>query len=117
MHGIGPETADDILLYAFEREVFVIDAYTRRLFSRLGLLDGDESYEVIRAWFEIKLKRQDKKVALFNEFHALIVHHAKHYCRARTPVCADCCLRRQCTFDLLKGGLNRPGVSDVSSAS
>ena len=103
VHGIGPETADDILLYAFEREVFVIDAYTRRLFSRLGLLEGHESYEVMRAWFETKLKRQDKKVSLFNEFHALIVHHAKYYCRARTPVCADCCLQRQCQYDAVNG--------------
>ena len=103
VHGVGPETADDILLYAFEREVFVIDAYTRRMFSRLGLLNGHESYEVMQTWFEIKLKRQANKAALFNEFHALIVHHAKYYCRARTPICADCCLRRQCTYNLVKG--------------
>lgn len=98
VHGIGPETADDILLYAFEREVFVIDAYTRRLFSRLGLIAGDESYEEVRAWFEAKLGRQNNKVKLFNEYHALIVHHAKHVCRVRLPKCTDCCLRRACEF-------------------
>ncbi len=104
VHGVGPETADDILLYAFERDVFVIDAYTRRLFSRLGLLDGHEPYEVMRAWFEAKLIRQDNKVALFNEFHALIVHHAKYFCRARKPTCTGCCLRQQCNFYKVNGG-------------
>lgn len=105
VHGIGPETADDILLYAFERDVFVIDTYTRRMFSRLGLLDGhEEPYEVMRAWFETKLKHQVNKVALFNEFHALIVHHAKYFCRARNPACTDCCLRQQCNFYKVNAG-------------
>ncbi|MCF1183672.1 endonuclease [Marichromatium gracile] len=90
--GIGPETADDILLYAFARPVFVVDAYTRRLFSRLGLLGGDEDYETIRRWFERALPDD---VALLQEYHALIVAHAKHACRAR-PVCAGCALRACC---------------------
>ena len=98
VHGIGPETADDILLYAFEREVFVIDAYTKRLFSRLGMMTGQESYEEMRAWFESKLKRQNDKAKLYNELHALIVHHAKHYCRARFPLCTECCLQSKCDF-------------------
>jgi endonuclease-3 related protein len=93
IHGIGPETADDMLLYAFERPVFVVDAYTRRLFTRLGLLAGDEGYETIRARFEQAL---GPDVPLFNEYHALIVRHAKDYCRARTPRCADCCLAACC---------------------
>lgn len=92
VHGIGPETADDILLYAFARPVFVIDAYTRRLFRRLGLIDGDEDYERLRAAFETRLPR---KVRLFNEYHALIVVHAKEVCRVR-PVCERCCLRASC---------------------
>jgi endonuclease III related protein len=93
MHGIGPETADDMLLYAFERPVFVIDAYTRRLFARLGLIGGGEPYEVLRAWFEQPL---GPDAALFNEYHALIVRHAKDLCRARRPRCGDCVLRELC---------------------
>ncbi|MDA1107746.1 MAG: endonuclease [Proteobacteria bacterium] len=95
LHGIGPETADDILLYAFERPVFVIDAYTRRLFKRLGLIAGDETYEALRAGVERRLARGDDRIALFNEFHALIVAHAKNICRPR-PRCEVCCLARTC---------------------
>ncbi|HEY5720277.1 MAG TPA: endonuclease, partial [Gammaproteobacteria bacterium] len=65
VHGIGAETADDILLYAFARPVFVIDAYTRRLCARLGLARGDEPYEVLRAAFEQAL---GPDVPLFNEY-------------------------------------------------
>lgn len=92
VHGIGPETADDILLYAFGRPVFVIDAYTRRLLQRLGLASGAEGYEELRAGFERAL---GPGAALYNEYHALIVHHAKAACRVR-PRCEDCCLRRGC---------------------
>lgn len=95
VNGVGPETADDILLYAFERPVFVIDAYTRRLFGRLGLLQGEESYEQLRHHFEQGLGRRSSNVPLFNEYHALIVIHAKEACRSR-PLCAQCCLRRRC---------------------
>jgi endonuclease-3 related protein len=93
VNGIGPETADDMLLYAFERPVFVVDAYTRRLFTRLGLLAGDEGYETIRTRFEQAL---GPDVPLFNEYHALIVRHAKDLCRARAPRCAGCCLADGC---------------------
>jgi endonuclease-3 related protein len=92
VHGIGPETADDILLYAFERPVFVIDAYTRRIFSRLGLLDAETSYEHLRAVFEQTL---GPDTALFNEYHALIVVHGKDVCRS-SPRCSGCCLASTC---------------------
>jgi len=92
VHGIGPETADDILLYAFRRPVFVIDAYTRRLFSRLGLIAGDEPYETLRLLLENTL---GPDVELFNEYHALIVKHAKDICRTR-PLCARCLLKPRC---------------------
>jgi len=95
VNGVGPETADDILLYAFNRPVFVIDAYTRRLFLRMGMINGDESYEVLRALFENKLARVKGRLSLFNEYHALIVHHAKYFCRTK-PLCRECCLRRDC---------------------
>lgn len=98
VNGIGPETADDILLYAFERPVFVIDAYTRRLHSRLGHIRGDEGYETLRSLFESTLRGR-KKVQLFNEFHALIVRHAKDVCRPR-PRCRECCLAVCCPSTL-----------------
>jgi endonuclease III related protein len=86
VRGIGPETADSILLYACGKPSFVVDAYTRRLFEVLGLLDGKESYEEVRALFMDNLPPD---VHLFNEFHALIVQHAKDHCRKK-PVCHGC---------------------------
>ncbi len=97
INGVGPETADDILLYAFERPVFVVDAYTRRIFERLGLLAGGETYDAIRAAFEQAL---GPDAALFNQYHALIVEHGKDVCRARRPACVDCCLRGRCSAAL-----------------
>lgn len=99
INGVGPETADDILLYAFHRPVFVIDAYTRRLFSRLRMVEGDEPYDVMRAHIEAHLQSETggkrEPVALFNEYHALIVRHGKDFCRPR-PRCEACCLARGC---------------------
>ncbi|MDD3643496.1 MAG: endonuclease [Candidatus Krumholzibacteria bacterium] len=92
LHGIGPETADSILLYGFNMPFFVVDAYTRRVFSRLGLLGGEEPYERIRALFESSLEADP---AVFNEYHALIVEHAKRRC-ARRPICEGCPLRERC---------------------
>ncbi len=85
-HGIGPETADSILLYALGRPVFVIDAYTRRILSRYGLIAGDEPYEALRLMFEQSLPRS---VRLYNEYHALLVRLAKVHCRSR-PLCDSC---------------------------
>lgn len=93
--GIGPETADSILLYAAHRPSFVIDAYTRRIFARLGLLDGSESYDAIRARFMAELPPD---VPLFNEYHALIVTLAKRHCRKRQPACSTCPLLASCRF-------------------
>jgi endonuclease III related protein len=91
---IGPETADDILLYALDRPVFVIDAYTRRLFARLGSIEGHEDYEALRARIERSL---GPDVQLYQEDHALIVHHAKGICRTR-PDCDRCCLAGRCPW-------------------
>jgi endonuclease-3 related protein len=85
-HGIGPETADSILLYALGRPVFVVDAYTRRILTRYGLLEGDEPYEEVRSLFESSLPRSPR---LYNEYHALLVRLAKTHCRAQ-PVCDSC---------------------------
>jgi len=93
--GVGPETADSILLYAGGRASFVVDAYTRRLFSRLGLLSGDEGYETIRAQFMDNLPSDTD---LFNEYHALIVEECKTFCRKRTPLCAPCPLLACCPY-------------------
>jgi len=92
VHGVGPETADDILLYAFQRPVFVIDAYTRRLFSRLGWVSGDEPYDVLRLELE---KRLGDDIVLFNEYHALLVMHGKETCRPK-PRCGQCMLTQVC---------------------
>jgi endonuclease-3 related protein len=92
VHGIGPETADDILLYAFNRPVFVIDAYTRRIFGRYGLVAGDEPYEHLRERVESALQAD---AGVYNEYHALIVVHAKETCQKR-PRCRDCCLVGDC---------------------
>ncbi|HWY09285.1 MAG TPA: hypothetical protein VNY24_20660 [Candidatus Acidoferrales bacterium] len=90
VHGIGPETADSILLYAGNHPVFVVDAYTRRILQRHGLTTGKESYEEIRGLFQKSLPNDPQ---LFNEFHALIVHAGKNYCRSRAPLCSQCALR------------------------
>ena len=92
INGVGAETADDILLYAFNRNVFVIDAYTRRIFSRLGCIDGDEEYDEIRAIFETQLPKKSK---LFAEYHALIVNHGKDICKTK-PTCDECNISKQC---------------------
>jgi endonuclease-3 related protein len=97
VNGVGPETADDILLYAFQRPVFVIDAYTRRIFSRLGLIQHDSGYETLRHHFEDGLHKEPNRVVLFNEYHALIVLHAKEHCRVK-PRCSGCPLRRGCGY-------------------
>lgn len=90
--GIGPETADSILLYAAGRPVFVVDAYTRRILSRHRVVSRGVDYGRLQAVFMTHLPRDP---ALFNEYHALLVRVAKEYCRAR-PRCARCPLR----FDL-----------------
>lgn len=79
--GIGPETADSILLYAYNKPSFVIDAYTRRIMRDLGLIDSKASYDDIKALFEQSLKPD---VALFQEYHALLVEHAKRFYKRKS---------------------------------
>lgn len=90
IHGIGPETADSILLYAAGRPVFVVDAYTRRFMIRHGWIGAKASYDDVAKVFTGALPRE---AALYNEYHALIVALGKQYCRAR-PRCEGCPLRR-----------------------
>ena len=87
VHGIGPETADSILLYAGNHPVFVVDAYTHRIFGRHGITDGKPQYERVRALLEAALPRDSQ---LFNEFHALVVNTGKNWCRKKEPRCAEC---------------------------
>lgn len=109
VHGIGPETADSILLYGAGYPVFVVDAYTRRILDRLGLLPDGASYEEVRAWFESRLPRDAK---LFNEFHALLVRLGKEHCRKQRPRCGTCPLRPVCAY-----GARYGDAGDVSPPS
>lgn len=90
--GIGPETADSILLYALNKPVFVIDAYTKRMLCRHHILGKDASYEQAQDLFMRSLKNDRK---LFNEYHALIVKMGKEYCRKRNPRCKECPIHGQ----------------------
>ncbi len=92
VNGVGPETADDIVLYAFSRPVFVIDAYTRRILSRLGWIGGDEPYDELQGMVESVLTDD---VGALNELHALFVAHGKEICRPR-PRCEGCPLHTDC---------------------
>ena len=90
--GVGPETADSILLYALNKPVFVIDAYTKRIFSRHHLLEEDVTYEQAQDIFMRNLKND---AGLFNEYHALLVKLGKDYCRKQNPKCEICPLHGQ----------------------
>ncbi len=95
IHGIGEETADDILVYAAEQPSFVIDAYTRRVFDRMGLAPARTRprYADYQALFHENLPPD---VPLFNEFHALLDRHGKETCTKRAPRCGECCLSELC---------------------
>lgn len=90
--GIGRETADSIALYAAGRPLFVVDAYTRRVFSRLGILEGAEPYDHVQSVFMSRLPR---RAALYNDYHAQIVLLAKDFCR-KQPLCGRCPLHDLC---------------------
>jgi endonuclease III related protein len=96
LHGIGPETADAILLYAGQMPVFVVDSYTCRVLGRHGWLDDEADYDRVQEMFHDALAAD---AALYNEFHALLVRVGKDYCRKSQPKCQQCPLR-----DLLPGG-------------
>jgi endonuclease-3 related protein len=93
LYGIGEETADSILLYAAEKPIFVVDAYTRRIFSRLGFFKEDASYGKMQEFFMDNLEHD---VKLFNEYHALIVGVGNNYCSNKKPKCAICPLAGTC---------------------
>ena len=90
VNGIGPETADSILLYALRKRVFVVDAYTKRIFTRHGLLPESSSYDEVQDLF---IRNLPSSIKLFNEYHALIVETGKNYCKKRNPKCKICPLK------------------------
>ncbi len=95
IHGIGEETADDIIVYAAGKPSFVMDSYTRRIVDRMGLAPAGRKpgYGAYQALFADNLPPD---VPLFNEYHALLDHHAKVVCTKRTPHCQACCLADLC---------------------
>ncbi len=91
INGIGPETADSILLYAGNHSEFVVDAYTKRIALRHGLVKEKASYEELKAMF---METLAPDAQLFNEYHALMVRTGKDYCRTKKPLCGNCPLKR-----------------------
>jgi len=104
IYGIGEETADSIILYAAGKPTFVIDAYTRRIISRLGLAPSSNSYAAYQGLFMANLPADTR---LFNEYHALLVRLAKHVCQPR-PLCRQCCLKVTDTSDIDPSGAKFP---------
>ena len=90
--GIGKETADSILLYAHNNPIFVIDAYTKRIFSRIGFDEND--YNELQSLFTNNLKQD---INLYKEYHALLVEHGKNICKTK-PLCNRCCLNKICSY-------------------
>lgn len=88
--GVGPETADSILVYALNKPIFVVDAYTKRIFSRIGF--PEKSYDEFQALFMNNLEHNTK---LFNEYHALIVELGKNICQKK-PLCDECPINELC---------------------
>ena len=92
--GVGPETADSILLYVYKQPTFVIDAYTRRFLSRMGVIGAAMGYEELR---ELFMKKLPKDHRVYNEYHALCVQHAKEFC-GKVPLCSRCPVSRSCSY-------------------
>lgn len=112
VHGIGRETADSIALYAAGVPLFVVDAYTRRVAARLGLLGGDEPYDEVQASFH---RRLPADAALFGDFHAQLVRLAKEYCRP-SPLCDACPLARVCVRRGVSGALRARRTGGAAGA-
>ncbi len=94
--GIGPETADSILLYALGFPTFIVDTYTRRIFSRLGFIEKSLSYSEVQ---EVFLTELPKDVELYGEYHALLVELGKNFCHPK-PLCHSCPIKKICLFNI-----------------
>ncbi len=121
VHGIGPETSDSILLYAGSHPVFVVDTYTKRVLQRHGLVGEKAGYEDVRQLFEISLPRDPK---LYNEYHALLVHVGKNWCRAQQARCDVCPLGPYLSLGPLPGlkslsplrAMKSPGLATTTNS-
>ena len=112
VHGIGPETADSILLYAGNHLVFVVDAYTKRILLRHRLASEKAGYEEVQRLFESSLPRDPK---LYNEYHALLVNVGKNWCRPQGPRCDECPLGRFLERPLVPVSILKPEESVVAA--
>lgn len=90
--GIGPETADSIILYAFNKQSFVIDAYTKRILGRMGMSQKETTYDELQ---QQMMQNLQKDAEVYNEYHALLVEHAKRFCQTK-PLCQNCILKKWC---------------------
>lgn len=98
INGIGEETADSILLYALNRPVFVVDAYTKRIFFRLGYIADNWNYSQVQQFF---MKNLPWDIQLFNDYHAQIVKLGNTLCRRTDPHCKDCPLKVRCPWSVV----------------
>jgi endonuclease-3 related protein len=100
INGIGPETADSILLYAGDKPIFVVDAYTKRICKRLPI-EVNPTYDHIQNYFQkdiLKKFNKNKISKIYNELHALIVNHGKNYCKSK-PKCNNCPIKEKCLYN------------------
>ncbi len=98
LKGIGPETADSIILYAADRPVFVVDAYTRRIFSRVGICGEDVCYDELQQLITENLPQKMRVVEVFSQYHALLVELGKKICTKNKPICVSCPLFGICGY-------------------
>ncbi|WP_418790047.1 endonuclease III domain-containing protein [Phosphitispora sp. TUW77] len=95
IYGIGPETADSIILYAAQKPIFVVDTYTKRIFSRLGIFKEEVTYDQMQDYF---MKRLYPDVPLYNEYHALLTGIGNRFCSIKKPKCIECPLNEKCNY-------------------
>ena len=93
--GIGPETADSILLYAGDKTIFVVDTYTKRIFYRLGMVDENISYQEMQEYLQHHVPSDSY---IYNEYHALLVGLGANYCKKSRPLCNQCPLLKFCKY-------------------
>jgi endonuclease-3 related protein len=93
--GIGPETADSILLYAGDKMIFVVDTYTKRIFYRLGMVEENISYQEMQEFLEYHIP---PNLYIYNEYHALLVGLGANYCKKSKPRCSQCPLQNLCKY-------------------
>ncbi len=109
LKGVGPETADSILLYAANKAAFVVDAYTKRIFSRVGICSGDVSYDKLQHLIVANLPLEMRTAKDFSQYHALLVELGKKFCTKREPLCEKCPLIGLC-------GYGRAALGDVKNS-